>query len=78
MNTSAPLAIYIEDNQLVIFDMKNISRRCVVRHKFFFNALRRILVRYFQIKKYQLIILFIIYLINNIINNVMINTISAL
>ena len=39
----------IEGNQLVIFDMKNMSRRLVVRHwkkrvrsMSFFNALRRI------------------------------------
>ena len=26
------ISYFIEDNQLVIFDMKNVSRRCVVRH----------------------------------------------
>ena len=43
------LVHFIEDNQLVIFDMKNISRGCVVRRwkrrvrsTSFFNTLRRI------------------------------------
>ena len=47
----------IEDNQLVIFDMKNISRGWLlgvekrVRSTSFFNAFRRIRVRYFSYQK---------------------------
>ena len=64
----------IEDNQLVIFDMKNISRGCVGRRWKNECAARVFLTPYdaseldiFYIKNNHLIILFIIYLINIII-----------
>ena len=64
----------IEYNQLVIFDMKNISRGCVVRRWKNECAARVFLTPYdasewdiFHIKNNQLIILFIIYLIKIII-----------
>ena len=67
---------YFEDNQLVIFDVKNISRGCVVRRWKNECAARVFLTPYdasewdiFHIKNNQLIILLIIYLINIIIFN---------
>ena len=66
----------IEDNQLVILYMKNISRGCVVRRWKNECAAQVFLTPYdasewdtFHIKNNQLIILFIIYLINIIIFN---------
>ena len=66
----------IEDNQLVIFYMKNISRGCVVRRSKNECVARVFLMPYdaserdiFLNKKYQMIILFIIYVINIIIFN---------
>ena len=69
--------VYIEDNQMVIFDMKNISRECVVRRWKNECAARVFLTPYdasewdiFHIKNNHLIILFIICLINIIIFNI--------
>ena len=66
----------IEDNQLFIFDMKSISQGCVVRRWKNECAAQVFLTPYdasewdiFHIKNNQLIILFIIYLINIIILN---------
>ena len=58
---------HIDDNQLVVFDMKNISLGCAAR--VFLTPYDASEWDIFHIKNNQLIILFIIYFINIIIFN---------